>query len=64
MRRLAEQQTLDRLLATRADLHDAIERLTEVSEPVLDLTDGAMAQAEADALAAGPAAVVPGAAGR
>ena len=56
VRRLAEQQTLDRLLATRADLHDAIERLTEVSEPVLDLTDGAMAQAAAEeAMASSPA---------
>jgi len=55
VRRLAEQQTLDRLLATRADLHDAIERLTEVGEPVLDLTDSAMARAAVDAMAAGPA---------
>ena len=55
VRRLAEQQTLDRLLATRADLHDAIERLTEVGEPVLDLTDSAMARAAADPMAAVPA---------
>jgi hypothetical protein len=40
LRRRTEQETLDRLLATRADLHDAIERLTEMAEPVLDLTDG------------------------
>ena len=55
VRRLAEQQTLDRLLATRADLHDAIERLTEVSEPVLDLTDRTMAETATDALATAPA---------
>jgi len=40
VRRRTEQETLERLLATRADLHDAIERLTEMTEPVLDLTDG------------------------
>ena len=40
LRRQTERTTLDRLLATRADLHDAIERLTEMTEPVLDLTDG------------------------
>lgn len=42
VRRQTEQLTLDRLLATRADLHDAIERLTEMTEPVLDLTDGGL----------------------
>ena len=31
VRRRAERQTLDRLLATRADLHDAIDRLSEVA---------------------------------
>ncbi len=44
--RRTERETLDRLLATRADLHDAIERLTAMSEPVLDLTDGGMALAD------------------
>ena len=51
VRRRTEQETLDRLLATRADLHDAIERLTEMAEPVLDLTDGGMQLAEAVAAA-------------
>jgi hypothetical protein len=41
LRRRTEQETLRRLLATRADLHDAIERLREMTEPVLDLTDAA-----------------------
>jgi hypothetical protein len=36
----ADRETLDRLQATRLHLHDAIERLAEMSEPVLDLTDG------------------------
>ena len=49
VRRRAERQTLDRLLATRADLHDAIDRLSEVAEPVLDLTDRGMELAEAAA---------------
>jgi hypothetical protein len=39
-RSVADQETLDRLQATRLHLHDAIERLAEMSEPVLDLTDG------------------------
>ena len=39
LRRRTDQETLDRLLATRADLHDAIARLTEVTDAVLDLTD-------------------------
>ena len=39
LRRRTEQETLDRLLATRADLHDAIARLTEMTDAVLDLTD-------------------------
>lgn len=39
-RSAADQETLDRLQATRIHLHDAIERLAEMSEPVLDLTDG------------------------
>lgn len=39
-RSAADQETLDRLQATRLHLHDAIERLAEMSEPVLDLTDG------------------------
>jgi len=43
LRRRTEQETLRRLLATRADLHDAIERLREMAEPVLDLTDSAAA---------------------
>lgn len=57
VRRRTEQETLDRLLATRADLHDAIERLTEMTEPVLDLTDGGMELAEA-AVAEGAADLV------
>jgi hypothetical protein len=51
VRRRTEQLTLDRLLATRADLHDAIERLTEMTEPVLDLTDRGMGLTEAAAIA-------------
>jgi hypothetical protein len=47
VRRRAEQETLDRLRATRADLHDAIERLSEMTEPVLDLTDGTVELADA-----------------
>jgi hypothetical protein len=39
-RSVADRETLDRLQATRIHLHDAIERLAEMSEPVLDLTDG------------------------
>jgi hypothetical protein len=46
VQRRTEQVTLDRLLATRADLHDAIERLTEMTDPVLDLTDGGLHLAE------------------
>lgn len=57
VQRRTEQVTLDRLLATRADLHDAIERLTEMTDPVLDLTDGGPHLAE---VAADPdARVVP-----
>jgi len=47
LRRRAEQQTLDRLLATRADIHDAIERLSDLAEPVIDLTDGGLERAAA-----------------
>jgi V/A-type H+-transporting ATPase subunit E len=39
LRRRTEQETLDRLLATRADLHGAIARLTEMTDAVLDITD-------------------------
>jgi hypothetical protein len=39
-RSAADQEALDRLQATRLHLHEAIERLAEMSEPVLDLTDG------------------------
>jgi hypothetical protein len=53
VQRRTEQLTLDRLLATRADLHDAIERLTEMTEPVLDLTDGGLHVAEAAGVADG-----------
>ena len=38
LRRRTDQETLDRLLATRADLHGAIARLTEMTDAVFDLT--------------------------
>jgi hypothetical protein len=53
LRRRTEQQTLERLLATRDDLHGAIERLTEVAGPAVDLTDAAPG---------GPSPAAPGAA--
>ncbi len=58
--RKAGRQTLDRLLATRADLHEAIERLTEMTQPVLDLTDGVgTVRLEADLDSLGDIDVVP-----
>jgi cell division septum initiation protein DivIVA len=39
VRRRTEQETLDRLLETRADLHGAIARLAEMTDAVVDITD-------------------------